>query len=114
MNQPKTKLKKDVNQRRIKDYCVTPKEQRTHSKSNKRKKPPTTPSTELHRNPKRVNLEVPIEKMADKPDGLKHKNDDEPELDKNVVRALERLLQPIRDDIRDLLAMNRELKEGAF
>ena len=111
MSQTKSKLRENVNQPRIKDYCETPKEQRSCSKSNKRKKPPTPPSTELQRNTKRVKLEVPIRKMADKPDGSKHENSEGPELDTDVVSALERLLQPIRDDIRDLLTTNRELKE---
>ena len=118
MSQLKTRFKEEQGQQSITEYCSTPKEQRTvhsQSTSRKRKKLPTPTSEEKKKNMKRhFRISHTNPKMAgngDKPDGLIQTNEGEDELSKldhSIVKALEFLLKPIRDDIKDL---RNELKQ---
>ena len=49
--------------------------------------------------------------MEENPDRLKRNDEEVTDLDQNIVHVLNHLLQPIRDDIKDLLDAQRELKD---
>ena len=120
MSQSKNKFKEEVDQPSIVEFCNTPHAQKlkkghhvSRSRSVKRKSPP---SIEKPRESKRPLTET--NSMAGPnivPEELKQDNVAEIEvegLDRPVLNALEKMLQPIKDDIKNLLSTQKELKEG--
>ena len=117
MNQNKIKFIDSQDQPRIRDFCQTPKDQRIQrlrSNSVKHKKPPTPTSNDSKQTPKKLVVLTDSETESE-PETMseesKQKKDGEEilaELDKSVIKALEKQLQPIRDDIKGL---RKEVKE---
>ena len=131
MNQGKIKLKELENQLTFDAYCQTPKNQQTQrsrSQSLQRKKPPSPQSPDIVSDSKkhiRENSEPSKEvttinsgEMAEldrlKPSADKLVESDVTELDSKIVKALEFLLKPIRDDINNLQSkVHAEIRESA-
>ena len=121
MSQNKSKLKDEVDQPKLTEIWDSPKpprvstggEHKSRSRSVKRKCHIISPTSECLTGNKRQNLEKMATGSTPKPDKLKQPTPDEEalsKLDQMVVTAIKLLLQPIRDDVKDLLDSHNEIK----
>ena len=120
MSQGGPKFKEEYDQPSIKGFCDTPKEQRikkgghiSRSRSVKRKTPPTTSKQRDSKRPTTEHSNTMEPQSV--PEGLKQtakEDTNSKKLDQPMLDALAELLQPIKDDIKDLLNTQNELKEG--
>ena len=111
MIQGKQKLREDQDQPSIKDFYHTPKEKRTQSRRSrlsKRKGPPTPSSAKSQKPTKKQNIDYTMDTAVESkqtPDRVKHESGKDnviPNIDNSIMKALEFLLKPIRDDIQNL------------
>ena len=125
MSQSKTNLNNETAQPKLTELWNTPKPQRGNighkprSRSVKRKHQVISPTSDITEENKRQNKR----KMATEnsgatpsptPDKLKQREPDElalSKLDQSVVAAIKLLLQPIRDDVKDLISSHKEMRE---
>ena len=114
----KNKLKGEPDQPSITTFYQAPKGQRisnrrSHSLSAKRKR--NSPTSPRFDSPKKRIIREADNNMQEDPDELKQQDDgaesETSNLDKGILIAIERLLKPIRDNIRDLLSTQRKLKD---
>ena len=125
MSQSRTKLKDETDQPKLTELWNSPKPQRgitghkSRSRSVKRKHQvisPTSDTTEENKRQNRRNMATENSGATPPPtpDKLKQREPDElalSKLDQSVVAAIKLLLQPIRDDVKDLINSHREMKE---
>ena len=119
---PKTKVKGEPDQPSIKTFYQTPKGQHISNRrscslsAKKKRNSPISPRSNSPK--KRIICELQDTIMQEDPEELKQYNDSveaaenvASNLDKSILPAIEMLLKLIRDDIKDLLITQRELKE---
>ena len=125
MSQGKIKLKDEADQPKLTEIWDSPKSQlgntghKSRSRSVKQKHQVISPTSDNIKKSKRQNLgnmatggTGPTHTPA--PDKLKPREPDEEALSKlnqSVVAAIKLLLQPIRDDVKDLIGSHKEMKE---
>ena len=119
MSQHKSKFKDEIDQPKLTEVWNSLRPQRitegghkSRSKSAKRKHSTTPPSTIQHKRQNRRDMANPANEQPDKLEQMDLEGVEPMELDKSLVVAIRLLLQPIRNDVKDLLQSHNDMKEN--